>query len=204
MVGLRSSTVDVVRGSFYPRWVSAETVAGARHTWVMSSMLDVDLVILGAGSGNSLIVPEMDGWRIAIIERDLFGGTCMNRGCIPSKMLIYAADVADTIRHASKYGVHATFDAADWPAIRDRVFNRIDPIAEGGRQYRHSLDNVVVFEADARFVAERTVEVDGVRVRGEQVVIAAGARPFIPEIPGLADGPFHTSDTVMRIDRLPE
>ena len=170
----------------------------------MPDVLEFDLVILGTGSGNSLVVPQMDGWRIAIIERDVFGGTCMNRGCIPSKMLIYAADVADTIRHASKYGVHATFDGADWPAIRDRVFNRIDPIAEGGRQYRHSLDNVVVFEGDARFVAERTLEVNGVRVRGQQVVIAAGARPFIPEVPGLTDGPFHTSDTVMRVDRLPE
>ena len=90
---------------------------------------DFDLVILGTGSGNSLIVPEMDDWRIAIIERGVFGGTCLNVGCIPSKMLIYAADVADTIRHASKYGVHGTFDGADWPAIRDRVFNRIDPIA---------------------------------------------------------------------------
>ena len=73
----------------------------------MPDVLEFDLVILGTGSGNSLIVPQMDGWRIAIIERDVFGGTCMNRGCIPSKMLIYAADVADTIRHASKYGVHA-------------------------------------------------------------------------------------------------
>ena len=170
----------------------------------MPDVLEFDLVILGTGSGNSLVVPQMDGWRIAIIERGVFGGTCLNRGCIPSKMLIYAADVADTIRHASKYGVHATFDGADWPAIRDRVFNRIDPIAEGGRQYRHSLDNIVVFEGDARFVAERTLEVNGVRVRGQQVVIAAGARPFIPEVPGLTDGPFHTSDTVMRVDRLPE
>jgi pyruvate/2-oxoglutarate dehydrogenase complex dihydrolipoamide dehydrogenase (E3) component len=146
----------------------------------------------------------MDDWRIAIIERGVFGGTCLNVGCIPSKMLIYAADVADTIRHASKYGVHGTFDGADWPAIRDRVFNRIDPIAQGGREYRHSLDHVTVFEGDARFVAERTFAVNGVRVRGEQVVIAAGARPFLPEIPGLTDGPFHTSDTVMRVDRLPE
>ena len=63
---------------------------------------------------------------------------------------------------------------------------------------------MTVFEGDARFVAERTFAVNGVRVRGEQVVIAAGARPFLPEIPGLTDGPFHTSDTVMRVDRLPE
>ncbi|MFT3851214.1 MAG: mycothione reductase [Ilumatobacteraceae bacterium] len=170
---------------------------------------DFDLVILGTGSGNSVVVPEMDGWRIAIVERGVFGGTCLNVGCIPSKMLIYAADVANTIGHAARYGVHGTFDGADWPAIRDRVFGRIDPIAEGGRRYRHSLDNVTVFEGDAHFVAERTLEVvgdhvDGVRVRGEQVVIAAGARPFVPQIPGLLDGPFHTSDTIMRVDALPE
>ena len=161
-------------------------------------------MILGTGSGNSVIVPEMDDWRIALVERGVFGGTCLNRGCIPSKMLIYAADVAHSIRHASKYGVHGTFDGADWPAIRDRVFGRIDPIAEGGREYRHRLDNVAVFEGDARFVGERTVEVNGLRIRGEQVVIAAGARPFLPEIPGLLDGPFHTSDSVMRLDALPE
>jgi mycothione reductase len=169
-----------------------------------AGVLDFDLIILGTGSGNSLISHEMRDWRIAIIERGVFGGTCLNRGCIPSKMLIYAADVATTIKHAAKYGVHGTFDRADWPAIRDRVFGRIDPIAEGGRQYRHSNDNVTVFEGDARFVGERELEVNGQRIHGTQVVIAAGARSFIPEIPGLNDGPFQTSDTVMRLDALPE
>jgi mycothione reductase len=199
MIGLR--TVDGLL-RFYPNGADHETVGGTRHTWPM--VQDFDLVILGTGSGNSLIVPEMDDWRIAIIERDVFGGTCLNRGCIPSKMLIYAADVADTIRHAPKYGVHGTFDGADWPAIRDRVFSRIDPIADGGRRYRHSLDHVVVHEGDARFVGERTLQVDGTQVRGAQVVVAAGARPFLPGVPGLTDGPFHTSDTIMRIERLPE
>src|SRR6516162_5814908 len=119
MVGLRSD-VDVVLSRFYPSWVNLRTAADARHTCSMSTaMQDFDLVILGTGSGNSIVVPEMDGWRIAIIERGVFGGTCLNVGCIPSKMLIYAADVADTIRHAAKYGVHGTFDGADWPAIRD-------------------------------------------------------------------------------------
>ncbi|MEO5901110.1 MAG: mycothione reductase [Ilumatobacteraceae bacterium] len=169
-----------------------------------STVLDFDLVILGTGSGNSLISHEMRDWRIAIVERGVFGGTCLNRGCIPSKMLIYTADVASTIKHSAKYGVHGTFDRADWPAIRDRVFGRIDPIAEGGRAYRHSNDNVTVFEGDAHFVGERTLEIGGQRIRGTQVVIAAGARSFIPEIPGLVDGPYQTSDTVMRLDRLPE
>jgi mycothione reductase len=164
-----------------------------------------DLVIIGTGSGNSLIGPEMDGWRIAVIERSLFGGTCLNRGCIPSKMLIYAADLAESARaeHSARYGVHTSFAGADWPAIVQRVFGRIDPIAEGGRQYRHSLPNVVVFEGDARFVGDRTVEVNGQRVSGTQVVIAAGARSFVPSIPGLDTVPFHTSDTILRIDRFP-
>ncbi len=174
------------------------------HNLPGAAVLDFDLVILGTGSGNSLISHEMRGWRIAIVERDVFGGTCLNRGCIPSKMYVYAADVAHTIKHAARYGVHGTFEGADWPAIRDRVFTRIDPIAAGGREYRLGNDNVTVFEGDARFVGERELEVNGVRIRGAQVVIAAGARSFIPEIPGLADGPYHTSDTIMRLDKLPE
>lgn len=172
---------------------------------------DFDLVIIGTGSGNSLIGPEMDGWRIAIVERDpVFGGTCLNRGCIPTKMLVYTADVAESARHAGRYGVHATVDGADWPAIRDRVFGRIDPIATGGRDYRLGLENVTVFTGEGRFVGERTVEVGGSRIRGAQVVIAAGARPHLPEgVPGLDPTmgptvPFHTSDTIMRIDALPE
>ena len=87
--------------------------------------------------------------------------------------------------------------------ILDRVFGRIDPIAEGGRQYRHSLPNVDVYEHSARFVGERAIEVGGTVITGDSVVIAAGARSFIPDIPGLADVPFHTSDSVMRVPALP-
>src|SRR5690349_10068702 len=106
----------------------------------------------------------MRDWRIAIVERSVFGGTCLNRGCIPSKMYIYAADVAHTIQHAATYGVHGTFEGADWPAIRDRIFGRIDPIASGGREYRLGNDNVTVFEGEARFVGERELEVNGQRI----------------------------------------
>jgi mycothione reductase len=165
-----------------------------------------DLVIIGTGSGNSLIVPEMDGWKIAIIERSLFGGTCLNRGCIPSKMLIYAADVAETARseHSARYGVSTSFHGADWPAIVQRVFGRIDPIAEGGRAYRHGLPHVTVYEGDARFVGERALSVNGDEVTGDRVVIAAGARTFIPDLPGLDNVPFHTSDTILRVEHQPQ
>jgi mycothione reductase len=165
-----------------------------------------DLIVIGAGSGNSLISSEMDGWRIAMVERWTFGGTCLNRGCIPSKMLIYAADVAESAANDNqpKYGVTTTFRSADWPAIVQRVFGRIDPIAEGGRQYRHSLSNVTVYEGDARFVGERALEVDGQRLSAERVVIAAGAQSFIPDIHGIDEVPFHTSDTILRIAHQPK
>jgi len=165
-----------------------------------------DLVIVGAGSGNSIINDEMDGWRIAIVERWTFGGTCLNRGCVPSKMFIYAADVAEAAArdNNTSYGVTTRFESADWPAIVQRVFGRIDPIAEGGRQYRYGLDNVTVYEGDANFVGERMLEIDGTVITGDRIVIATGARSFVPDIHGIDEVPFHTSDTIMRIPHLPK
>ncbi|WP_419856161.1 mycothione reductase [Candidatus Poriferisodalis sp.] len=174
-------------------------------------MADFDLVIVGTGSANSIPGPEFDDWSIAIVERGTFGGTCLNVGCIPSKMFVYAADVADTIATAGHYGIAASFDSADWPAIRDRVFGRIDPIASGGRDYRSGVEcpNITVFEGDARFVSDRRLAVrmaDGSTesVSGRHVVLGAGARAFLPPYRGLGTVPFHTSDTVMRLDSLPE
>ncbi|HQV58646.1 MAG TPA: FAD-dependent oxidoreductase, partial [Ilumatobacteraceae bacterium] len=167
-----------------------------------------DLILIGTGSGNSIIGPEMDAMRIAIVERDLFGGTCLNRGCIPSKMFVVAAEAARTAADSRRLGIYSHFDRADWPAIVERVFGRIDPIAEGGRVYRHSLDNVTVYEGDGRFSGERQVEVRGndgqvSTITGDQVVIATGARAHLPEIAGLDEVAFHTSDTIMRLPALP-
>ena len=165
-----------------------------------------DLVIVGSGSGNSVVGSEMDGWRIAIIERWTFGGTCLNRGCIPSKMLVYAADVAESAANDNDptYGVTTSFESADWPAIVHRVFGRIDPVAEGGREYRYNLPNVTVYEGDAHFVGERTLQVNDATITGDRIVLATGGRPFIPAIHGIDEVPFHTSDTIMRVAHQPK
>lgn len=162
-----------------------------------------DLLIIGTGSGNSILTPEFDSLDVAIVERDAFGGTCLNRGCIPSKMLVYTADVALQASHNARFGVDSQCNGIDWPAIRDRVFARIDPIAEGGRTYRQSLDNVTVYEGDAHFVGHKTIAVNGEMVTATNIVLAAGARPMIPDVAGLRDVEFHTSDTIMRIDAVP-
>jgi mycothione reductase len=176
-------------------WCAGVSLPGVRHH---------DLVIIGSGSGNSVLTPDYDDWDVAIVERGTFGGTCLNVGCIPSKMLVYAADLAELARRGPALGVETRFEGADWPAIRDRVFGRIDPIAEGGRQYRHELEHVTVYEADALFVGPKKLVVGDEQVTADRFVLAAGARGLVPDVPGLAEVPFHTSDTIMRIDTLPE
>ena len=167
-------------------------------------MRNFDLMIIGAGSGNSVIGPEHDGWDIAIVERGSFGGTCLNVGCIPSKMFVYAAEMAELASDSERLGVRTSFEGADWPSIRDRIFGRIDPIAEGGRVYREELPNVTVYPGTGRFVGRKQVIVNGESITAERIVIAAGGRPTVPAVPGLADCGYHTSDTVMRLDRFPE
>lgn len=163
-----------------------------------------DLLVIGAGSGNSIIGPEHDDWDIAVIERNLFGGTCLNVGCIPSKMYVYAAELAELASSGPRLGVATRFAGADWGAIRDRIFGRIDPIAAAGRQYRIDLPNTTVYEGSARFTGPRQVEVDGEAVTADQIVIAAGARPAVPDIAGLEGCGYHTSDTIMRLGARPE
>ncbi len=162
-----------------------------------------DLVIVGAGSGNALPTDELAGWRIAVVESDRFGGTCLNRGCIPSKMLVYTADVAQTVRHASRFGIRANWKGTDWPAIRERVFGRIDPLHALAVDYR-CAGMVDVFLGEARFAGPKLLRVGDDELRADKFVLATGSRPHIPAIAGLSEVPYVTSDTVMRLDKLPK
>jgi len=163
-----------------------------------------DLLIIGAGSGNTIIGSEHDHLDIAIAEPAEFGGTCMNRGCIPSKMLVYAADLSLNAQTANKLGVNSSFSGVDWEGIQRRIFGRIDPIAEAGLNYRESLENVTVYRDKAAFNSKNTVTVGKEVVSADQIVIAAGASPVIPQFSGLNETPFHTSDSIMRINSLPD
>ena len=163
-----------------------------------------DLIIIGAGSGNSILTPDFDDWRVALVEEGPLGGTCLNRGCIPSKMFVYPADVALHARMGSELGVHTSFESADWASIRDRIFGRIDPIAEAGLEYRLGQEHVDVYRSRGRFVGHKELSVAGETISADTIVLAAGAHVTIPDIPGLASVDYHTSDTIMRIDELPE
>lgn len=164
--------------------------------------LAYDLIIVGAGSGNMLPDESTADWRVAIVESDRFGGTCLNRGCIPSKMFVYAADVARHAQDGDRFGVHTRYDGADWPAIRERVFARIDPIHDQAVAYRRA-NGIDVHLGAAHFVAPKVLEVDGQRLTADRIVLASGTRPFVPPIEGIDRVEALTSDTVMRMDALP-
>ena len=104
-------------------------------------MEEFDLIIVGTGSGNMVPGSDHEGWKIAIVEADRFGGTCLNRGCIPSKMLIHAADVAETVQTATKFGVNARIESIDWDRVVGRVWGRIDPMAQAGERWRSQQPN---------------------------------------------------------------
>ncbi len=167
-----------------------------------------DLVIIGSGSGNSLLTPHLEGLDVAIVEKGTFGGTCLNVGCIPTKMFVVPADRVEDARDAHRLGVTFAPPSVDWPAIRDRIFGRIDPISEGGEAYRDSQDRVTLYRTRARFTGERRLALDtGEEVTADRVVVASGSRPNGLDVDGLrhvdpANG-VHTSDTVMRLDSLP-
>jgi mycothione reductase len=165
-----------------------------------------DLVIIGSGSGNSIVSPDFDGWQVAIIEESTFGGTCLNVGCIPTKMYVYPADLAEEIAHIGRLGVDAHLDAVRWSDIRDRIFGRIDAISAGGRDYRaHGRSNVTLFEAHASFLDSRTLELStGETITADRVVVATGSRAVVPPVVTASEVPYETSDTVMRIDAVPE
>lgn len=162
-----------------------------------------DLIIIGSGSGNS--IPEyLSDRTIAIVERGTFGGTCLNVGCIPSKMFVLPADKAVEAQQGAKLGIDTRFEGADWPAIRDRVFGRIDSIVEGGREYRaNGSENVTLIQGTARFIGDKVLDVEGRTITAPHVLVAAGSRPVVPPIPGLVETGFHTSDSIMRLDELP-
>lgn len=166
-----------------------------------------DLIIIGAGSGNSIPTPEHDNKSIAIIEKGRFGGTCMNVGCIPTKMYVHAADVALAARQAGKLGIDASVNNVDWDAIVERVFvNRIDQIARGGEEYRRGDEtpNITVYDQHASFVGPKTIKTGEHIISGEEIIIATGSRPMIPEVYAQSGARYYTNEDIMRIERQPE
>ena len=166
-------------------------------------MRHFDLCIIGSGSGNTIPDERFADLSIALVEKGVFGGTCLNVGCIPTKMFVHPANLAASPAAAHRLGVDLELRAVHFTEIRDRIFGRIDPISAGGLKWRRSNDDVTVFTETARFTGPHQLEVGATTLTADRFVLAAGSRPVIPDLPGLDTVRHHTSDTVMRLPELP-
>lgn len=167
-------------------------------------MKNFDLIVIGTGSGLDVSADAAErGLSVAIVEEGPFGGTCLNRGCIPSKMLIHSADVMETIRSARQFGIHATVDRVDWDFIVRRATDEVDSDARMVEEGNQQAPNIEVFKGRARFIGEKLLEVNGEQISADTIVIAAGTRPRIPPVPGIEDVPYVTSDEALRLPEQP-
>jgi dihydrolipoamide dehydrogenase len=166
-------------------------------------MTSADVLILGGGSGGyacALRSAEL-GLSVILIDKDKLGGTCLHRGCIPTKALLHAAEVADSSRESENFGVKTTLEGIDMPKVneyRDGVVARLYKGLQGLVKSR----NVTFVEGEGKLVAPNTVEVNGVKYTGKNVVLATGS--YAKSIPGLEiSGRIMTSDQALNLDYVP-
>ena len=165
---------------------------------------DFDVVVLGGGSGGyaAALRSALLGKSVALIEKDKVGGTCLHRGCIPTKALLHAAEVADSAREAGKFGVKAELVGIDMTGVnayKDGVISKMYKGLQGLIRSR----KITVVEGSGRLVAPTTVEVDGNRYTGRDLILATGS--YARSLPGLEiDGDrVITSDQALFLDRVP-
>src|SRR5262245_42398363 len=165
-----------------------------------------NLVVLGAGTAGLVTAAGAAalGARVALVERELMGGDCLNVGCVPSKGLIRAARAAADVRQAGEYGIRvATGATVDFGAVMERMRRLRAQISRADSAARFRGLGVDVFFGSARFSGPDAVEVDGRTLRFHRAVIATGARATAPAIPGLAECGYLTNETVFTLTELP-
>ncbi|MEP7096381.1 MAG: FAD-dependent oxidoreductase [Dokdonella sp.] len=184
------------------RWLSMRRVY---RGYAKPRTFDYNLLIIGAGSAGlvSAYIGTTVKARVGLIEKSAMGGDCLNTGCVPSKALLCTARLLAQARESQRYGVralHAEFDFAD---AMERVQKVIARIAPHDSVERYTALGVEVIRGTARIVSPWEVDVDGRRVSARSLLLATGARPLVPPIPGLDSASYLTSDTVWRLRERP-
>ena len=164
-----------------------------------------DLIVLGGGTAGlgTAFRASAQGWKVAIVETHYLGGTCINVGCTPSKILISSARAMQAVRDAGKLGVIAAPPTADWKAMVERKERIIGGLRQNTDEAIEKNEQIVLYQGKATFTAPHTIEVNGQSLKAEKIVIATGARPALPPIAGLSDIDYLTSTSAMEMEELP-
>ncbi|TGK13421.1 dihydrolipoyl dehydrogenase [Leptospira stimsonii] len=169
-------------------------------------MKQYDIIVIGTGGGTKLVTPPSKlGYKVAVIEKETPGGTCLNRGCIPSKMLIYPAEIITLVKHSEKFQI--TFPEkplVDFKTLVERISKTVDEESASILPAYDKNPNIDYIQGNAQFVSDRVIRVNGEDLTAERIFVAAGARPSLPNIPGLEGTPYMTSREALRRTELPK
>jgi len=167
---------------------------------------DRDIVVLGAGSGGlvSAYIAAAVKAKVSLIERHEMGGDCLNTGCVPSKALIRTAKLMNNIKHSERYGVQSASGEIDFAKVMERVHNVVKTIEPHDSVERYTGLGVDVIKGEGKITSPWTVEVNGQTLTTRNIIVATGASPFVPPIPGLSDIEHRTSDNLWELKELPK
>jgi len=165
-----------------------------------------DVIVIGSGSGGEIVESALShGFNVAWVDKGPLGGTCLNVGCIPSKMIIYPADRVVEIQEAEKFGIKAEIKDIDFPAIMKHMR---EPIRESHEHMRKGLEmppeNFTYFKGIGHFISDYTLEINGEQIKGQKIFIGSGARPLIPPIKGIENIDYLTNENIFNLTKKPE
>jgi mycothione reductase len=164
-----------------------------------------DVIVIGSGSGMLLASAAVEqGYKVALVEHGKMGGTCINVGCVPSKMLIYPVDVLATIREAEALGIHATVNSVDFSNIMHRMHELVEHDTGQQKAAVEATPNLVWFKDTGEFIGDYTMQVGNHTITAKAIFIVSGARPGIPLIKDIDKISYLTSDTVLQLQAPPK
>jgi pyruvate/2-oxoglutarate dehydrogenase complex dihydrolipoamide dehydrogenase (E3) component len=177
--------------------------------WVNPTPADrYDLVVIGAGTAGLVVAAGAAGLgiglKIALVEKHLMGGDCLNVGCVPSKCLISSARIVGEMRHADRLGIHTTAPTVDFAAVMARMRRIRADISHHDSVQRFRDLGIDVFLGSGEFIDAHTIAVDGAKLKFKKAAIATGARAARPNVPGLAEAGFLTNETVFSLTECPQ
>ncbi|HEY7922327.1 MAG TPA: FAD-dependent oxidoreductase, partial [Vicinamibacteria bacterium] len=166
-----------------------------------------DAIIIGAGQAGPALAGRLTaaGMTVAFVERKLFGGTCVNTGCTPTKTLVASAQVAQYARRAAEYGVE--LDGAvrvNWAKVKTRADAVSAASRTGLERWLRGMQGCTVIQGHARFEGPDRVRVGDEQLTAARVFVNVGGRPLVPDLPGVDQVPFLTNRTMLELDRVPE
>jgi mycothione reductase len=170
-------------------------------------MKEYDLISIGTGSAINVVdamLQRNPNLQVAVIDKDEPGGICLTRGCIPSKILLYPAEMVRTIERANEFGIDIQLRKIDFGKVMQRMRRHTNEEIDIIRKGLSESKNIDYYHNIAEFVQPYTLKTDNILISSKMIFLCTGSKPIIPPIKGLHDVGYHTSDTILAMDKLPE